>query len=73
MFVITPTAMLAVYAFIAMPSFIAVNAAYSWLVTQLLGMMTIVLGVAVLALIVSLVLNRSPFALDDKEPRTSPA
>jgi hypothetical protein len=73
MLVITPAAMLGVYAFIAMPSFIAVNAAYSWPVTQLLGMMTIVLGVAVFALIVSLVLNRSPFALDDSEPRTSRA
>lgn len=67
MFVITPTAMFAVYALIAMPSFIAVNAPYPFLITQLLGLATIALGVAVFAMIVLLVLNRRPFDPDSRE------
>lgn len=61
MLVITPLSVTAVYGFIALPSWIAVNGDYPWLPTQLLGMMTIALGVAVFAFILDAVLGRHPF------------
>jgi hypothetical protein len=63
MIVITPISVMGVYGFIAMPSFIAVNGTYPWLLTQVLGLMTIALGVVVFAVILHVVLERRPFDL----------
>ncbi len=64
MIVITPISVMGVYGFIAMPSFIAVNGAYPWLPTQVLGLMTIALGVVVFAVILHVVLGRRPFEVE---------
>ncbi|MBH0119520.1 hypothetical protein I0Q12_08295 [Rhodococcus sp. CX] len=61
MLVITPLSVTAVYGFIALPSWIAVNGDYPWLPTQLLGMATIALGFAVFAFLLDVVLGRPPF------------
>ncbi|MFI7194010.1 hypothetical protein ACIBQ0_30135 [Nocardia nova] len=60
MLVITPLSVSTVYGSIALPSWIAVNGDYPWLPTQLLGLLTIGLGVLVFALILQLVLGRDP-------------
>ena len=44
MFVITPASMGGVYGFIALPSWIVVNADYPWWVTQLGGLATLAMG-----------------------------
>ncbi|WP_252189727.1 MULTISPECIES: hypothetical protein [unclassified Rhodococcus (in: high G+C Gram-positive bacteria)] len=72
MLLITPLSVTAVYGFIAMPSWIAVNGNYPWLPTQLLGMLTIALGVAVFAFILETVLGRHPFR-PNYVPATAPS
>ncbi|WP_216892278.1 hypothetical protein [Nocardia alni] len=64
MFIITPLSVTTVYGAIALPSWIAVNRDYPWLPTQLLGLATIGLGIAVFALILRLVLDRNPADLN---------
>lgn len=64
MFIISPISMLGVYGLIAMPSFMAVNGAYPWLFTQLLGFATLALGVLVFIGIIHLVLERNPFDMN---------
>jgi hypothetical protein len=64
MFVVTPMAVTGVYGFIALPSWIATNADYPWLPTQLLGLATLVLGVFAFMGVLKLVLNRDPFDLN---------
>ncbi|MDO3402777.1 hypothetical protein QWI29_22275 [Mycolicibacterium neoaurum] len=64
MFVISPMCVMGVYGFIAMPSFIAVNGDYPWLPTQLAGLATVGLGIAVFMAILHLVLQRHPLDLD---------
>jgi hypothetical protein len=66
MLVVTPMAVTGIYGFIALPSWIAVNADYPWLLTQVLGLTTIVFGVFAFMGVLKLVLNRKPFALDYK-------
>lgn len=68
MLVITPASVGAVYGFIALPSWIAVNGDYSWLTTQLLGLATIVLGIAVYMFILESVLGRPPLKLNYRPP-----
>lgn len=68
MLVITPMSVTTVYGAIALPSWIAVNGNYGWLPTQLLGLLTLALGIVVFALILELVLKRKPF-----EPDYAPA
>ncbi|MDX6231825.1 MAG: hypothetical protein QOH68_793 [Nocardioidaceae bacterium] len=63
-FLITPMSVTAVYGFIALPSWIAVNGDLPWLPTQLLGLLTCGLGVAVFMGVLKLVLNRDPLDLD---------
>ena len=63
MFITTPLSMTACYGAIALPSWIAVNGAYSYWVTQALGLVTIVLGVAFVGLIINVFLKRNPFDL----------
>ena len=66
MLVITPMSVTGIYGFIALPSWIATNADYPWLVTQLLGFATLALGVDAFIGVLKLVLNRDPFDLDYK-------
>lgn len=68
MLFITPMSVGAVYGFIALPSWIAVNANLPWLPTQLLGLVTIALGFAVYMFILDVVLERSPFKLNYRPP-----
>jgi hypothetical protein len=68
MFVIMPISVMGVYGLIAMPSFIAVNGDYSWLFTQILGLMTIALGVVVFCAILHLILQRRPFDMNYVPP-----
>lgn len=51
------------YGFTAMPAWIVVNGQYGWLTTQVCGLLTVVLGFAVMAGTFKLVLQRNPFAL----------
>lgn len=64
MLIITPVSVLGVYGFTAMPSFIAVNSHCPWLVTQLLGLLTVALGLVTWLAVLNLVLARHPFDLD---------
>ena len=66
MFVVTPMSVTAVYGFIALPSWIATNGDYPWLLTQALGLITMVLGVFAYMGVLKFVLNRDPFDLDYK-------
>ena len=61
MILITPASMGAVYGFIALPSFIAVNGDYNWWLTQFAGFATIGLGLMAIAGIMYLVLGKDPF------------
>jgi hypothetical protein len=65
-FATTPMSVAAVYGFIALPSWIATNADFPWLVTQLIGFATLVLGVFAFLGVLKFVLNRDPFDLDYK-------
>jgi hypothetical protein len=73
MFFITPLSVGAVYGFIALPSWVAVNGHYSWLPTQLLGLLTIVLGIAVFMFILEAVLGRPPLKLNYRPPVSAEA
>ncbi|MFC4000130.1 hypothetical protein ACFS2C_02550 [Prauserella oleivorans] len=64
MLVIMPMAVATVYGATALPSWIAVNSDYPWLVTQALGLMTLLLGFVTFLLILRFVLNRNPFDFD---------
>jgi hypothetical protein len=64
MFLITPASVGAVYGFVALPSWIAVNGQLPWLPTQLLGLLTFALGVVVFAFILGVILKRPPFQPD---------
>ncbi len=64
MLVVTPMSVTAVYGFIALPSWIAVNGDFPWLVTQTLGLATVTLGVFAFMGVLKFVLNRDPFDLD---------
>jgi hypothetical protein len=66
MLVVTPMSLTAVYGFIALPSWIATNGNFPWLLTQVLGLVTLALGVFAFMGVLKLVLNRDPFDLDYK-------
>lgn len=70
--VITPVSVFGVYGFAAMPAFIAVNSHFPWPVTQLLGLLTVALGVATFLAVINLVLARHPFALESTGPEPDP-
>lgn len=61
MLAITPASVGGVYGFIALPSWIVVNARYNWWITQAGGLATIALGLVTVAGIIKLVLGRDPF------------
>ncbi len=58
--VVTPMSVLGAYGAAALPSFVAVNGTYPWLLTQVLGLGTVALGVLVFAAILHVVLGRHP-------------
>jgi hypothetical protein len=51
------------YGFTAMPAWIVVNGQYGWLMTQSGGLLTVLLGFAVMAGTFQLVLQRNPFSI----------
>jgi hypothetical protein len=57
----TPMCVGATYGFIAFPSWVAVNSNYPWLVTQLLGLATMIFGVVMFCIVLEMVLGRHPF------------
>lgn len=61
---LTPMSVGAVYGFIAVPAWIAINGDYGWLVTQLLGLLTMAFGFVAFCVILEMVLGRDPFAMD---------
>lgn len=63
-FFITPMSVTAVYGAIGLPAMIVTNGDYPWLVTQLCGVLTVVLGIFVLAAILKFVLGRNPFDME---------
>lgn len=69
-FLITPLSLSATYGAIALPSWIVVNGKYPWLTTQLAGLMTVALGLALFLGIVRFLLDRDPFDLDSRDPRS---
>lgn len=79
MLVITPLSVSAVYGAVALPSWIAVNDDFPWLVRESLGLATLALGFVVFTLILRLVLGRAPFDMnyvpveDLSTPRVSTA
>ncbi|HEY2202991.1 MAG TPA: hypothetical protein VGH99_00750 [Pseudonocardia sp.] len=73
MLVITPVSVLGVYGFTAMPSFIAVNGNHPWLVTQVLGLLTVALGVVTFLAVLNLVLARHPFDMEGTGDLPDPA
>ncbi|KPH81411.1 hypothetical protein [Bosea vaviloviae] len=66
MFALTPTAFLAVFGFAVMPASIVILGNYSWLTTQIGGLLTSILGLTASALIIRIVLNRDPLALSER-------
>lgn len=70
---ILPVTMGAAYGFSALPGWIALNADYPWLVTQLLGFASLGLGFVNFCLILKLVLNRNPFDLGYAPPEDGAA
>lgn len=60
LFVTSPLCLMGVYGLIAMPGFIAVNGAYPWWVTQILGLAVFALGILVFMAVQHLILQRHP-------------
>jgi len=61
MILITPASVGGFYAAIAMPAWIVTNGDYNWWVTQAGGLLTIAMGLALLAGVIRVVLDRDPF------------
>ena len=59
-FLLAPLGYLASFAFTSVPAVIVVNGTYSWLTTQLGGLMTVLLSVLCMGLTMSVILNRYP-------------
>lgn len=68
MIAVTPISVLATYAAIGLPSIIAVNSTYPWLLTQALGLTTIALGIGASAATLGLVLRRRPLDGSSRAP-----
>jgi len=65
---LTPMSVGAVYGFIAFPSWVAINADYGWLITQLLGLLTMLFGLVAFCIILEMVLGRDPFDMQGTSP-----
>jgi hypothetical protein len=66
MLIVVPSSVAGTYAFIGMPSWIAVNGDYPWFPTQLAGLATWALGVGLVAIIMNLFLGYQPFQADSR-------
>lgn len=64
---LTPMSVGGVYGFICFPVWVAINGDYGWLVTQLLGLLTMALGFLTFAITLEMVLGKNPFDLDSKD------
>jgi hypothetical protein len=63
---LTPMSVGAIYGFICFPVWVAINGDWGWLVTQLLGLLTMALGFAAFCIILEMVLGRNPFEINGK-------
>lgn len=61
---VTPVAVAAAFAVVAVPAVVAANSTWPWLPTQLLGLVTIALSFAAFMGILAFVLRRDPLELD---------
>ncbi|KAF4947487.1 hypothetical protein FSARC_13965 [Fusarium sarcochroum] len=64
---LTPMSVGGVYGFICFPVWVAINGDYGWLVTQLLGLLTLCFGFVSFCMILELVLGRNPFQLNEPD------
>ncbi|KAM0433796.1 hypothetical protein ACHAQK_009018 [Fusarium lateritium] len=62
---LTPMSVGAVYGCICFPVWVAINGDWGWLVTQLLGLLTMCFGFVCFCMILDLVLGRNPFELNN--------
>jgi hypothetical protein len=63
---ITPASVAATYGATALPCWFAVNGDYPWFVTQVLGLITMALGLALFCAVLDLVLGRQAFDLEGR-------
>ncbi|HEY2832819.1 MAG TPA: hypothetical protein VGJ14_10370 [Sporichthyaceae bacterium] len=68
MVIVVPVSVAGTYAFIAMPSWIVVNADYPWLPTELGGLATYALGIGMIAVVLNAFMGYQPF-----DPDSGPA
>ncbi|MGQ0464200.1 MAG: hypothetical protein ACT4QG_02650 [Sporichthyaceae bacterium] len=74
MVLVVPACVAGGYAFIAMPSWIVVNADYPWLVNEFAGLGTVLLSFGLIAVVMNLFMGYKPFDPDSTPwpPGTSP-
>ncbi|KAI8255633.1 hypothetical protein K4K56_007815 [Colletotrichum sp. SAR 10_98] len=70
---LTPMSVGAIYGFICFPVWVAINGDCGWLVTQLLGLLTMAFGFVAFCIILEMVLGRRPFDMGGKEERPIPS
>ncbi|KAI8220358.1 hypothetical protein K4K54_008653 [Colletotrichum sp. SAR 10_86] len=70
---LTPMSVGPIYGFICFPVWVAINGDCGWLVTQLLGLLTMAFGVVAFRIISEMVLGRNPFDMGGKEERPIPS
>jgi hypothetical protein len=61
MVIVVPACTAGAYAFIAMPSWVVVNANYPWLPTELAGLSTWALGIGLIAVVLNVFMGYNPF------------
>lgn len=62
----TPMSVAATYGAIALPCWFAVNGDYGWFVTQLLGLITMALGLGLFCVILEIILMREAYVMDGR-------
>ncbi|EPB9494522.1 TPA: hypothetical protein L4Q76_001762 [Pseudomonas aeruginosa] len=72
-FFLAPLAYMAAFGFSGVPAAIVINGDYSWLATQLGGLITVALAIVSVALTMSVVLDRNPFPFIKGQRIISPA
>ncbi|KAK2757131.1 putative membrane protein [Colletotrichum kahawae] len=63
---LTPMSVGAIYGFICFPVWVAINGDWGWLVTQLLGLLTMTFGFVSFCVVLEMVLGRHPFDMSGK-------
>ena len=65
MFFVTPFSVAGFFAFVSMPSWIVVNGDYSWLITQLGGITTLIASLFTILVITNVILKRNPLKINE--------